>query len=186
MGAPQTGQRGGDAPVLLFLHHLPDGFLVIVGFAVAGDGALPQAIVPLGIEQAGLGKAGFLEAVVDVGGQDKIVFGLYQTEQIGIDRPGRVHIAVDEDKPAPVGPVFLPGFEGIEAPGIHVVEAAGLLKIGKIPFKPFPVIGQAGRSGQARARADDHGVGSRQLAFQPLHLIREAPDRGRNRRPGKH
>ena len=40
----------GDFHPLLFLHHPPDSGLIVIGCLVAGLGALPQSIIPLGIE----------------------------------------------------------------------------------------------------------------------------------------
>ncbi len=53
-------------------------------FLTAGFGALPQAIVPLGVKQAALIKPGNLELMVHIGGQDKIVFAVYQSQQIAV------------------------------------------------------------------------------------------------------
>ena len=41
-------------------------------------GTLPQAVIPLGVEQPAFIKAGLLEAVIDIGRQNKIVLILYQ------------------------------------------------------------------------------------------------------------
>lgn len=51
---------------------------------MAGLGALPKAIIPLGIEQTLLVKTGKLELMVYVGGQDKIIFAFYQFQQITV------------------------------------------------------------------------------------------------------
>ena len=49
---------------------------------MAGLGALPQAVVPLGVEQPLLVKARQLELVVHIGGQDKVVLVPHQLQQI--------------------------------------------------------------------------------------------------------
>ena len=53
-------------------------------FLTAGFGALPQTIIALGVKQAALIKPGNLELMVHIGGQDKIVFAVYQSQQIAV------------------------------------------------------------------------------------------------------
>ena len=47
---------------------------IVIGDRLAGAAALEGAIVALRIKEAVFIKAGFLEAVIDVGGEDEIVF----------------------------------------------------------------------------------------------------------------
>lgn len=82
---------------------------------MAGLGALPQAIVPLGVEQPLLVEARQLELVVHIGGQDKVVLVLYQLQQIAIYRLRRLFIAVYQDLPGSTRPSTPPGFAKVEA-----------------------------------------------------------------------
>ena len=66
-------QFGRNAPVVLFAHHAAHGFFIVVGRMRAGDGALPQAVIPLGVKQTLLVKARSLETVIHIGGEDKVI-----------------------------------------------------------------------------------------------------------------
>lgn len=109
-------QLGRNFPVLLPGRHLPHRFFVVVGFLVAGLGALPQAVVPLGVKQALFVKPGKLELVVHIGGEDEIILVLHQLQQVPVGLAHTGFIAVDQNHAAPPGPVFLQGIIGIEPP----------------------------------------------------------------------
>ena len=51
---------------------MADDFLIVIGDRLAGAAALEEAIVALRIKEAVFIEAGFLEAVIDVGGEDEI------------------------------------------------------------------------------------------------------------------
>lgn len=59
--------------VLLFQDHFPDCFLIVIGLVMTGKRTLPQAVVSLGVKQPLFIKAGHLELMVHVGGQNKII-----------------------------------------------------------------------------------------------------------------
>lgn len=61
----------------LGFHHLTDDFLVIISLMVTKRGALPQAIITLGVEEAALVKSSALKTVIHIGGEDEIVFIFY-------------------------------------------------------------------------------------------------------------
>lgn len=149
---------------------------------MAGLGALPQAIVPLGVEQPLLVEARQLELVVHIGGQDKVVLVLYQLQQIAIYRLRRLFIAVYQDLPAPPGPVLLQAFKGIESAGVHVLDVVPGLKVAEIPPEPFAGVGHPRRGGQTRPRPDHHCVRRGQGPLQLLNRVRG--DGGRWLRPG--
>ena len=171
MGAPHLGQRGtssgGDGHLwtiaggplqplpghlkALGLHHPADRLLVVVGHLVTGLGALPQAVVPLGVKQAALVKSGFLKAVVHIGGQHKIIFIRYQLQQVLVHRLGRIAVAVEENKPAPVGPMLLQGGKWIKSPGIHIVEIVFFLEVRKITVELRSAISKSGGCRKARS-----------------------------------
>ena len=176
-------QFGGDPPLPLARHHLPDRALVVESFLATRPGTLEQAVVPLGVKEPGLVKARLLEAVVHVGGDDKIVLLPDQRQQIVVDRPGRVQVAVDEDVAAPIGPKFLRRGEGVKAAGVHIGKAVCRGKIGEVPPEPRPGIGEPRRRGQPRARADYNGVRFVQRLPEPLYVIRVIPGRFRSRHP---
>lgn len=67
-------ERSGDAPILLLGDHLADGGFIVIGLWTAGDGALPQAVIALGVKEPLAVKAASLEAVIDIGGDDKMIF----------------------------------------------------------------------------------------------------------------
>lgn len=56
---------------------------------------MPQTIIALGVKQAALIKPGNLELMVHIGGQDKIVFAVYQSQQIAVRFSSSGLIAVD-------------------------------------------------------------------------------------------
>ena len=106
-GLPQWGQQSrGDTHIRLLFIHLPDDGLIVVGFLAAGTGALEEAVVPLGVEETLFVEARFLKAVVHVGSEDEVIFVLYQVQKVLVNRLRGVHIAVDVDIPAPIGPEF--------------------------------------------------------------------------------
>ena len=109
-----------------------------------------------------------LKLVVHVGGDDEIVLVPHQLQQVIVHRLGRWRVAVEPDIAAPEGPALLLRGEGVEPVGVHIVKAVLLLKVGEVPFKPLPVIGEARRRGQPGPGADDHGVAVRQGLPQPV------------------
>ena len=64
--------------VTLTYYHLFHGLFVVVGSTMTGLAALEQAVIALRVEQSALVKACFLEAVIHIGGQHKIVLVLHQ------------------------------------------------------------------------------------------------------------
>ena len=88
-------QLCGDLHVLLLGNHFPDKILIVIRLLTAGFGALPQTIIALGVKQAALIKPGNLELMVHIGGQDKIVFAVYQSQQIAVWFSSSGLIAVD-------------------------------------------------------------------------------------------
>ena len=164
-------ELGGNLPILLPGHHLPHRFFVVVGFLVAGLGALPQAVVPLGVKQALFVKPGKLELVVHIGGDHEIILVFHQLQQVLIRLAHTGFITVDQNHTAPPGPVFLQGIIGIESPGIHIMEAVFCFKIRKILLEPFPAVRETGGGGHSCACADDHGVGAFYFLLQPFNLL---------------
>src|SRR5699024_9667485 len=90
-------------------------------------------------------------------------------------RLGRVAVAVEEDKPAPVGPVLLRGGEGVESPGVHVVEVVGRLEVPKVTAEPLPAVGEPRGGGKPGPRAHQHRVRLLQGGGQALKLCPGAP-----------
>ena len=174
-------QFGGDPQVLLPGHHLPHLRLVVIGGRMTGLGALPQAIVPLGVEEPGLVEARLLKLVVHIGGEYEVVFFPHQLQKVVVDGLGRVHIAVPVDMAAPPGPVLLQGGEGVEASGIQVWNVVFFDKVPEMLLEPGAGIGKAGRGGQAGARPDDHGVSPVQGLPQPGEALPGEPGRGPRR-----
>ena len=172
--------------MLLLLHHPAHLLLVVIGLLVAGAGALPQAVIPLGVKQALLLEPRLLEAVVCVGGQHKVVPVPHQLQQLPVDRPGRVHITVDQDVAAPEGPVLLQRIVGVKAARVHIVEAVGLLKFGEIPLKPLAAVHKARRGGKPRPSADQYGVRGGKCLAQSVELIPVAVCRWHGPGPEKH
>ena len=150
VGAPGR-QVGGHPHIPLALHHLPDRLPVVKGLLTAELRALERAVIPLGIEQPLLVNPRRLELVVHVGGDDEIVLVPHQLQQVIVHRLGRGGVAVEPDIAAPEGPALLLRGEGVEPAGIHIVKAVLLLKVGEVPFKPLPVIGEARRRGRAHS-----------------------------------
>ena len=79
-----TGRKklGRYFHILLPLDHLPNDLLIIKGLLTARLTALEQTIIALRVEQALFIKASFLNAVVNIRGDDKIIFVLYQLQKI--------------------------------------------------------------------------------------------------------
>ena len=59
--------------IALLLDHLTHGFLVVVGFLTARLTALEQPVIALCVEQTMLVEPGFLELMVNIGGNHKVV-----------------------------------------------------------------------------------------------------------------
>ena len=150
-----------DAHAALAGNHFADGAFVVVGARVAGPGALPEAVVALGVEEAGFVESGALEAVVDVGREHEVIAVAEEREEVGEHGGARDGVvAVAEDHAAPVGPLFFGGREGEEAGGIHVGEAARGREVGEEAPEALPAVFVARRGGEPRAGADDDGFGS--------------------------
>jgi len=143
----------------------------VVGLGVAGHAALPQAVIPLGVEQAFLVEARLLELVVHVGGQHEVIPVPDQGEELAVGAVFRRFIAVVPDVAAPPGPFFLWCGVGVEAAGVHVGDAVLLDEIGEKPFKAFAAVGESGGGGQACAGADDDGVRFGQGVLEPGYFV---------------
>ena len=116
----------------LFRNHPFDHILVVVGFLVTGFRTLEQAVVALRVEQPFFVKSCLLELVIDIGGDDEIVFVFQQFEQIVIDGLRGGHVAVVVDVAAPIGPMFLLVGKRVEARRVHVGEAILADEVGKV------------------------------------------------------
>ncbi len=127
-----------DLHIPLFRHHPADRLLVVIGLLVAGLRALPQAVVPLGIEQPLLVKSPPTGTGGPRCGEDEVVLALYQLQQMVIDRLGGLFIAVHQDLPAPLGPVFLQTLEVVKAAGVHIPDAVFGLEVSKGLPEPLP------------------------------------------------
>ena len=71
-------QPSGNLHIFLPGDHLTDSVLIVVGLPVASPGALPQAIVALGVKKTFLVKPGKLELMIHIGRQHEVVLILYQ------------------------------------------------------------------------------------------------------------
>ena len=104
------------------------------------------------------GVSGYLKAVVNVCGDDKIVLVPHQLQKVIVDQFGGIHIAVDVDVSAPIRPMLLRRGKRIKATGVHIVEAVFFLKVRKVFLKAFAAVGEACGGRQPCPRADDHGI----------------------------
>ena len=129
---------------------------------MARGGALEKTVVALRVEEALLGEARHLETVVDVGGHDEEIVVPHQVEKVAVHVARGGLVAQQGDHPGPERPPFLGGREGVEAARVRVRDATGLHEVGEALLEDRARVGVAVRDGQARARADDDGVG-------PLH-----------------
>lgn len=167
---------GRHTQVLLLAHHGTDEGFIVVGFLATGFAALEQPVVALGVKQAALVKACFLEAVVHVGGQHKIVLIPHHVQQVSVHEPGWVGVAVQQNIAAPERPKFLGRFVGVKAAGVHIAEAVLRGKIGKMLVKARAAVGKTRRGRQPRPSPDDDGIGLLQGGAQLFN------DRGGRRR----
>ena len=151
-------EPGGHAHVPLLADHGGHGPGVVVGGVVAGGGALEEPVVALGVEQAVLGQAGPLEAVVDVRGQDEEVAAGQEREQVGVDGAGAGLVAQEGDVARPVGPLLLRARKGVEAGRVGVGEAVAGDEVGEALGEDGAGVGVSVGDGQARPGPDDDGV----------------------------
>lgn len=167
-----TGRKklGRYFHILLPLDHLPNDLLIIKGLLTARLTALEQAVIALRVEQPLFVEPCFLEAVVHIGGDYKVILILHQPEQRAVYRLRGVLIAVDINVPAPVRPVFLHGGVRVKAAGIHIRKAVFAGKIGEICSESFPGVGEPGGGGQPGSCADDDGISLVQGLFELLRL----------------
>lgn len=93
--------------ILLRPQHCPDRVFIVESFLPAWQTALEKPEIPLRVEEALLREACLLEAVVDIGGQNKVVLILHQIIEFFINRFRRGLIAVHPDHPAHICPPFL-------------------------------------------------------------------------------
>ena len=115
--------------IFLFLQHPTNQFLIFIRFLVTWFAALQQPIVSLGIKQPLFVKSSFLETVIYIGGNHKIILILHQTKQIFIDRIRYIHIAVVKDMAAPPRPVFFQCLIWIKSATVYVANSILFLKI---------------------------------------------------------
>ena len=73
----------GDTHVPLLLHHLFNRNFIFIGLWVAGFKTLPQATISLGVKQLFI-TSDFLETMVHVAGDDKMVFPKPDATRLGI------------------------------------------------------------------------------------------------------
>ena len=174
---------GGDPHIFLFVPHLPDNGFIVIGLWVAGDAALEQAVVALGVKQAVLVKAGFLKTVIHIGGEHKIILVFHQGQQILIDRFRRVHIAIDHDVSCPECPHLFRCFVGVKTAGIHISKAIFFAEVGEIFLEAFPAVGEPGGGGESRSGADEDCVRFGKCGFQSVDVIRAVWRRWHSLRP---
>ena len=171
---PASGTAGdelrGYAHVLLLGGHPAHGGLVIVRLLRAGDAALEEPIVALGVEQPLLIETGQLELVVHIGGQDEVVPAFHQFQEVGVRLPGSGVVTVDANEAAPPGPVLLLRRERVEPAAVHVADAVLGPEIREVIFEAFPSVVEPGGSREAGTSADDDGVRVFQGAAEPLYL----------------
>ena len=160
-----------DTHFRLLCDHSADSSLVIISGLMAQFTALPEAVIALGVEQPRLIKTCQLKLMVHIGGQDEVIPAPDQFQQVGIRLAGRHIVTVTVDMPAPPSPVFLQRGKGIESAGIHIGDAVLLMEVREVFQKTFAAIGQTGRSGKAGARANEDGVCTLDLSFQPLDFL---------------
>ena len=130
-------QPGRDPHISLLRKHLPDSCLIVICFLMTGAGTLPQAVISLGIEQPIPVKSGFLELMVHIGSQYKIVLILHQIQQSFIYICRSRLIPVQVNIPAPERPVFLQSVIRIKPSGIHIVKSVLFLKVRKMLLEPL-------------------------------------------------
>ena len=70
-------------------------------------GTLKKSVVALRIKEPLFIESRLLKAVIDVGGNDEIIFIFYKFEKLAIDGFGRICVAIDEDIPRPIRPMSL-------------------------------------------------------------------------------
>ena len=160
-----------DTHFRLLCDHPADNNLVIISHLMARFTALPEAIVPLGVEQLRLIKSRQLKLMIHIGCQDEVVLILDQFQQVGIRLTGCHIVSVVVDMPAPPGPVFLQRGKRKETTGIHVGDAVLLMEVGEVLQKTLATIGQASRGGKAGTSADEDGVRAVYLSLQPLDFL---------------
>ena len=79
-------QLGRDFHIFLPLDPFTDHSFIIKGFLTARLTALEQAVIALRVKKPLFVKARLLKAVVNIRGDDKIIFVLYQLQKIIVDR----------------------------------------------------------------------------------------------------
>ena len=137
---------------------------------------LKEAVVALGIEQAFSVEACFLEHVIHVGGDHKVVLIGNEPQKVLIDGLWRFHIAVAVDIPAPPGPISLLIREGIEAAGIHIRDDEALCKIREVAHEALAIVDKARRGGKPRSRTNHDGVCRLQFMLKAFKLFRAGAD----------
>ena len=88
-------------------HHFFNDFFIVIVFLMARLTTLKQTIISLCIKDAVFIKAGFLETMIHICRQYKIILLFHQIIQVLIYRFWRIHISIDIDISAPICPVFL-------------------------------------------------------------------------------
>ena len=99
-------QFGRNAHILLAGDHFTHGGLVVISFLVTRHAALPKSKVALSVEQALFVKTCFLEAVVNVSGDHKVIFFSYKIIEHLVGVVGNVHITVNKNVTTPKRPLF--------------------------------------------------------------------------------
>ena len=106
--------------------------------------ALPQAIIPLGIEKLLFGKAVELKQMIHIRREDKIVLLFQQVQKNSVQFTWRQVVAIPIDLSAPIGPFLFQRWKGIEPRRIHIAEMVFGDKISEMTLKSITVVSISG------------------------------------------
>ena len=160
-------QCAWNAHVVLLGEHVADDGFVVIRFVTAWHAALKKAKVTLGVEETLFVEAAALKTVVDVGGDDKIIFVTHEIQEhlIGVSR--NIAEAVEHEMAAPEGPFFFQRFEGIESGRVEIAESVLVDEIGEVVGESRPGHDETGSSRKPGAGSDEYRVG----IFQSLAQV---------------
>lgn len=152
-------ERAWDAHVFLLGSHAADDRFIVVGFFAAGNAALEQAEIALGVEEPRFVKTCALKAVVHIGGDDEIILVGDEIFQHVVGGVRDVAVAIEHEVTAPEGPFFFEAVELVEAGAVKIGEAIFGDEIREILSEARAGHDEPGCSGKSGAGTDEHGVG---------------------------
>ena len=128
--------------------------------------ALEFSVIPLHCENFLCLEARFIELMIDVRRNHKIIFIFKKGKKIALQRERGRKITIDKNMFRPIRPLFLLRGKRIKTRRVHIRHSIALDKVGKKFFKASARVSQA-RGGGKTAAASDKDIPRPSKRFSP-------------------